>query len=557
MTLTIGKRLAAGFGMAIVVLTGLAAYNLIETRELANLQDEGAGRAEDAVRLTEIWGMGPRMHQIVADSIINRDLNAALKDWNGLKVEMERGRAYVALAADTPQKVEWNKLADTAYQALVATFEKKLIPLLRKSEGVTQEIRDLDKKLAKQIATMGGHYRSIVESLQKEMAEANEVYDHISTKTETVSAIVAAVSIIVLSLIAPLTARGIVKPVTAMTEAMRRLAKGDHEVEIPTAEHKDEIGDLARMVQMFKDDAIRVKKMEAERIDAEERAKAGHTTAMGRLATDFESHVGNIADTVSAASEQMHSSAQSLSRAADQANVKATVVAAAAEQASTNVQTVAAAADELSASIAEISRQVTQSTDISKAAVQEVEATDVKVQGLADAAQKIGEVVELITDIAEQTNLLALNATIEAARAGDAGKGFAVVASEVKNLANQTAKATEEIGAQIGGIQTATQDAVEAIRSIGTTISQVNEIAATIAAAVEEQGAATSEIARNIEQAAAGTQEVSANISGVTQAAGETGQAAKQVLNAATSLSQESKELHNEVVAFVNEVRTA
>ena len=241
---------------------------------------------------------------------------------------------------------------------------------------------------------------------------------------------------------------------------------------------------------------------------------------------------------------------------AEQTNAQSTAVAVAAGQASTNVQAVASAAEELSGSIAEIGRQVAQSSEIASRAVKDAESTNDKIQGLAEAARKIGEVVELITDIADQTNLLALNATIEAARAGDAGKGFAVVASEVKNLASQTAKATEEIGGQIGGIQTATRQSVEAIRHIGKTIVKTNEVAVAIAAAVEEQGAATREIARNVEQAAMGTQEVTANIAVVTQASGEAGQAANQMLEVSSEMARQSETLKNKVEKFLAQVRS-
>ena len=350
-------------------------------------------------------------------------------------------------------------------------------------------------------------------------------------------------------------ARSITKPIDAMTDTMGILADGNLEVEIPSQDRSDEIGEMAEAVQVFKDNAIEVKRLEEEQKANEERQAREKREMMLKMADDFEGSVGGVVNSVSSASTEMQSSASSLSATAEETSKQSTTVAAASEQASSNVQTVASAAEELSSSISEISRQVAQSTQISATAVAEVEGANAQVQGLADAANKIGEVVALITDIADQTNLLALNATIEAARAGEAGKGFAVVASEVKNLANQTAKATEEISNQIGGIQTATQDAVHAIGSIGGIINQMNEIASTIAAAVEEQGAATSEIARNVEQAAAGTGEVSSNIAGVTQAAAETGASADEMLNAAQELSQQSELLRGEVDKFLSNIR--
>jgi methyl-accepting chemotaxis protein len=278
-------------------------------------------------------------------------------------------------------------------------------------------------------------------------------------------------------------------------------------------------------------------------------------TEQVRLADTFENSVMGVVERVSASASGLQGSAQAMSSTAEETSRQATAVAAAAEQASANVQTVATAAEELASSIDEIGRQVAQSTAIAQKAVEVAKATDARVQGLAEAASKIGEVVNLINDIASQTNLLALNATIEAARAGDAGKGFAVVASEVKSLANQTARATEEIGAQIASIQNATGEAVQAIKDIGATIGDISEIATAIASAVEEQGAATREIAGNVQQASSGTREVTDNISGVTKAAGETGEAAHQVADAASALSEQSNTLRTQVEAFLRAVR--
>ncbi len=380
--------------------------------------------------------------------------------------------------------------------------------------------------------------------------------------------------------------RGITKPVLAMTDAMVRLADGDKTIEVPARDQRDEVGQMAQTVQVFKENMIETERLQTEQREAEqraaedearraeearsaenraaedkrqadERAGAERRQAMLELADGFEQSVGEVIQAVTSAAGQMKSSAQSMTATADQTNSQSVAVASASEETSANVQTVATATEELSSSIQEISRQVSQSSTITANAVEESKRTNEHVQGLADTAQRIGEVVTLINDIASQTNLLALNATIEAARAGEAGKGFAVVASEVKSLADQTAKATGEIGSQIGEIQAGTTQAVEAIQGIGGTINEVNEIATAIASAVEQQGAATREIAGNVQQAASGTQEVNQNISGVTQAVSETGAAARQVLSSAEELSQQSETLRGAVDGFLGKVRAA
>jgi methyl-accepting chemotaxis protein len=348
----------------------------------------------------------------------------------------------------------------------------------------------------------------------------------------------------------------IAAPIVKITGVMGELAQGKLETAIHGAERGDEIGAMAKALAFFKDNLIKNRDMAAAQ-DAERKAKEKRAEQIAVRTTAFDNVIKMVLGTVSAASQQMEASAQTMQAAAEETNVQSTAVAAASEQAAANVQTVASATEELSSSISEISRQVSESSKVVTKAVEEANLTKDMVRGLDEAAGRIGKVVALITDIAEQTNLLALNATIEAARAGEAGKGFAVVASEVKNLANQTAKATEEIGGQISGIQQATKQSVEAIERIFKTIENVNQISTTIASAVEEQGAATQEIARNVEQAAAGTQEVSSNISGVTQAAGETGQVATQVLSAAQELARQSTTLRSEVDAFLADIKAA
>jgi methyl-accepting chemotaxis protein len=354
-----------------------------------------------------------------------------------------------------------------------------------------------------------------------------------------------------------LMARSITRPVAVLSGAMKALAGGEMSVQIEGTHRRDEIGGMAGAVQVFKDHMIEADKLRDEQAASDARTAARRKAEMMKLADEFDEAVGGIVNAVSTASTQLEVSAGTLTSTASKAQEMATAVAAASEEASANVQSVASATEELSSSVNEISRQVQQSARIASDAVGQARTTTERVSELSKAAARIGDVVELINTIAGQTNLLALNATIEAARAGEAGRGFAVVASEVKALAEQTAKATGEIGQQISGIQAATGESVDAITTISGTIEKLSEISSTIAAAVEEQGAATQEISRNVQQAALGTQQVSSNVAAVQHGASETGSASSQVLSAAQSLSGESIRLRDEVDRFLNTIRAA
>jgi methyl-accepting chemotaxis protein len=414
--------------------------------------------------------------------------------------------------------------------------------------------KSLTPVIVSTIAKMDNVKETIGQAFQKTTADTD---DRI-TSTITMQELVAGTAVVIGLLLAFLIARGIIGPLSGLTAGMKELAGGNFGVVLPGLDRKDEVGDMAQAVETFK-----VKAEEKARIEAEAKTKQDQIAAnqrkadMIKLADNFESAVGEIVETVSSASTELEASATTLTSTAERAQELTSMVAAASEEASTNVQSVASATEEMASSVNEISRQVQESARMATEAVDQARKTNDRVSELSKAASRIGDVVELINTIAGQTNLLALNATIEAARAGEAGRGFAVVASEVKALAEQTAKATGEIGTQITGIQAATQESVNAIKEISGTIEKLSEISSTIAAAVEEQGAATQEISRNVQQAAQGTQQVSSNIADVQRGAGETGTASSQVLSAAQLLSGDSNRLKLEVGKFLSSVRAA
>ena len=425
-----------------------------------------------------------------------------------------------------------------------------------KTEELKAEI--LAERTVKVVNEAGELMEAAVSTAQKNRNVSKEEVVAATAQANWISLTLAIVVVIALIASVAFSFLGVARPMTRLNAALGEMAGGNLDVVIPGANRGDEIGDLAKTVSIIRENAEQKARDEAEtKIRQDEIVAQQRKADMVKLADQFESAVGEIVDTVSSASTELEASAGTLSATAERSQELTTMVASASEEASTNVQSVASATEELSSSVNEISRQVQELARMATDAVGQARATNERVSELTKAAARIGDVVELINTIAEQTNLLALNATIEAARAGEAGRGFAVVASEVKALAEQTSKATGEIGQQITGMQAATQELVSAIKEISGTIERLSEISSTIAAAVEEQGAATQEISRNVQQAAHGTQQVSTNITDVQRGASETGSASAQVLSAAQSLSGDSNRLKLEVGKFLQTVRAA
>ena len=384
----------------------------------------------------------------------------------------------------------------------------------------------------------------------------SEVDDSFWSMVRTASIVIVVLMLLSIA-IAWMITRSVIRPLSGLKGRMASLSTGDIEAPVAHADRSDEIGQMARTVEVFRGAMIETNRMREEQVATEARQTQQRKADMNRLADQFESEVGEIITLVSTAAGQLETSASTLSKTADTVQKVSHRAANASSDASASVHSVAAASEELASSVAEISRQVDASARIAGEAVDQAQKTDSRISQLSQAAARIGDVVDLIKNIAEQTNLLALNATIEAARAGEAGRGFAVVAAEVKSLAEQTAKATGEISQQIADIQSATEDSVVAIKEIGATIGRISEISSTIASAVEEQGAATQEISRNVQRAAEGTSQGAADISDVQRGVSETGAASSEVLTAAQSLSNESNRLKREVAQFMNTVRAA
>ncbi len=557
--LSLGMKLGIGFAVLTILSTmlGLFALERLGTTNGAvvvlrdNYLPSTLSGARLQLALEEVHSSEARMMMTTSDA---ERAEAELSVRNAIADVNRRRAEYDSLIDPGEERDRFTTVFNTTwpkYQADLAQLQTF------KDDRQDKEAHE------RYVGASASHLKALIDLMQWDLgynAQHGEAYGELSRQSySTARALIATgIGLVLLlsTVIAVALIRHISRPITAMTAAMRRLADRDMTVPVPGIGRGDEIGAMASAVQVFKESMITADRLSAEQ-EAERTTRQQRSTRLETLMGDFERQIGSTVSMLAAASTEMEATASSMTGTAAQTDRQAVAVAQAAEVSSAGVQTVAAASEQLSSSISEINRQVVSSATLTGKVIGSVRRTDDTVQALSESAARIGKVVELITSIASQTNLLALNATIEAARAGDAGKGFAVVASEVKSLAQQTARATDEIAGQIAQVQQATGGAVDAIREIGGLIEEVGAITTSIAAAVEQQGAATAEIARNVQQTAVSTQVVTSNIAGVSRAANDTGAAAGEVLSAAGDLSRQAESLSSEVNSFISKVRTA